>query len=148
MEFKKSFLKIKIFPYKDTFDTITNFLHFEEELPDDFAGKKRHILEALKTGKNLIANRVWANKCKYPIICVQNEHKRAYSGSSIELDNYTKLLVKLPQKAEVKIFYDGQLVWQAETNNLEFDKLDRGKYRIEAYYKSKPWIFSNPILIK
>lgn len=147
MEFKKGFLKLKIFPYKDTFDTITNFLHFEEELPEDFEGKKRKILEALKLGKNLIANRVWADKCKYPIFCVQNEHKTVYSGNTIELDNYTKLMVKLPKKAEIKIIYDGQLVWQAETHNLEFDKLDKGKYRIEAYYKGKPWIFSNPILI-
>ena len=148
MEFKKSFLKLKIFPYKDTFDTITNFLHFEDELPEDFEGKKRKIFEALKLGKNLIANRIWADKCKYPIFCVQNGHKTAYSGSTIEFDNYTKLLVKLPKKAEVKIFYDGQLVWQAETDNLEFDKLDKGKYRIEAYFKGKPWIFSNPIIIE
>jgi len=147
MEFKKSFLKLKIFPYKDTFDTIANFLHFEEELPADFEGKKRKILEALKSGKNLIANRAWADKCKYPVFCVQNEHKKAYSGGSIELDAYSKLLVKLPQPAEIKLFYDGQLVWQAQTHNLEFDKLDKGKYRIEAYFKTKPWIFSNPILI-
>lgn len=147
MEFKKSFVKLKIFPYKDTFDTITNFLHFEEELPDDFEGKKKKILEALKLGKNLIVNRIWANKCKYPIFCVQNQHKTVYSGSSIELDDYSKLLVKLPQKAEIRVIYDGQLVWQAETDNLEFDKLDKGKYRIEVYFKGKPWIFSNPILI-
>ena len=147
MEFKKSFLKLKIFPYEDTFDTITNFLHFEEELPDDFEGKKKKILEALKLGKNLIANRAWSDKCKYPIFSVQNEHKRVYSGDSIELDDYSKLLVKLPQKAEIKLYYDGQLVWQIETSHLEFDKLDRGKYRIEAYFKGKPWIFSNPILI-
>lgn len=148
MEFQKSFVKLKIFPYKDTFGTITNFLHFQEELPEDFEGKKRQILDALKFGQNLIANRVWANKCKYPIYCIQNEERRVYSGGSIELDSYTKLLVKLPKKADVRLFYDGQLVWQAETHNLEFDKLDRGKYRVEAYYKSKPWIFSNPILIK
>lgn len=148
MEFKRNFVKLKIFPYKDTFDTITNFLHFEKELPDDFEGKKRNISEALKSGKNLISNRIWANKCKYPIFCIQNKSKTVYSGSSIELDEYTKIIVKTPKTAEIKIFYDGQLVWQAETNNLEFDKLDKGKYRIEAYFKGKPWIFSNPILIK
>lgn len=148
MEFKKSFLKLKIFPYRETFDTITNFLHFEEALPEDFQSKKYKILSAIKKGENLIMNRVWARKSQYPIFCVQNGLERAFSGGSLELDAYTKLLVKLPQKADVRLFYDGQLVWQAETHNLEFDKLDRGKYRFEAYFQQKPWIFSNPILIK
>jgi len=146
LEFKKSFLTLKIFPYKDVFDTISNFLHFEEALPEDFEGRKRAILDALKKGENLIVNRAWTKKSKYPIFCAQNGYRKVFSGGSLELDDYTKLMVKLPQKAEVKLFYDGQLIWQAETDNLEFDKLDRGKYRMEAYFQGKPWIFSNPIL--
>jgi hypothetical protein len=147
MEFQKSFLKLKIFPYKTTFDTVTNFLHFDEALPSDFASKKRAILGALKNGQNIIVNRTWARKSKYPIFYVQNGYKKAFSGGAIELDAYTKLMVKLPQKAEIKIIYEGQLVWQTETDNLEFDKLDKGKYRLEAHYQGKPWIFSNPILL-
>lgn len=148
LEFKKSFLTLKIFPYKTTFETVTNFLHFEEALPNEFEGRKRSILKALRQGENLIANRAWTKKTKFPLFYVQNGYRKAFSGNSIELDDYTKLMVKLPQKADLRLLYDGQLVWNAQhTDNLEFDKLDRGKYRIEAYFQDKPWIFSNPILI-
>lgn len=148
MDFKKAGVNLKIFPYKDTFKTLTNFLHFEQELSEDFVVAKQSILDALKKGQNLMVNRVWNKRNNPPIFCVQDDKKKTYSGGEIELGGYTKLLIKLPQKAEVRIIYDGQLIWQYETDNLEFDKLDRGKYRIEAYYKGKPWIFSNPILIR
>lgn len=145
MKFKKSFLTVKIFPYKETFDTVTNFLHFKDPLPDDFQGKKRAILEALKKGENLIANRAWSKK--HPVFYIQNSSAKAFSGGTIKLDDYTKLMVKLPQKAEINIIYDGQQIWNTYGDNLEFDKLDRGKYRIEAYFQGRPWVFSNPILI-
>lgn len=147
LEFQKSFLKFKIFPYKTTFDTVTNFLHFDEALPKDFYGRKTAILKALKKGENLIMNRVWAKKNKTPVFCIQNSSRRVFSGGTIELDDYTTLMVKLPQKAEINIFYDGQQIWKTVGDNLEFDRLDRGKYRIEVYFQGKPWIFSNPILV-
>lgn len=147
LEFKKSFLTLNIFPYKTTFDTVTNFLHFDKALPNDFQGRKKAILNALKKGENMIMNRIWAKKTKYPVFCVENTSLKTFSGGAIELDEYTKLMVKLPQKADLRLFYDGQLVWNAHTDNLEFDKLDRGKYRVEAYFQNKPWVFSNPILI-
>ena len=77
----------------------------------------------------------------------ENAVQKAFSGEAIQLDDYTKLMVKLPQRANVKIIYEGQLVWQVETDNLEFDKLDHGKYRMEAYFQGKPWVFSNPIAL-
>ncbi|MDD3419696.1 MAG: PHP domain-containing protein [Candidatus Gastranaerophilales bacterium] len=148
MEFQKGPFKVHIFPYKSTFDTVTNFLHFDNPLPVDFEGRKKAILNALKKGHNLIANRVWTKKSKYPIFYAQNGYQKAFSGGALQLDDYTKLMVKLPQKAEIKLIYEGQLVWHTETDNLEFDKLDHGKYRIEAYFQGKPWIFSNPILLQ
>lgn len=140
-------MTLEIFPYKSLFKTLTNLLHFEDELSGDFQEAKACILNALKLGHNLMINRIWNKRVDMPIVCVEDDKQRVYSGGQIELNDYTKLLVKLPQKAELRIIYDGQLVWQYETDNLEFDKLDRGKYRIEAYYNGKPWIFSNPILI-
>lgn len=147
MKFKKKCFEVEIFPYKETFDTITNFLHFDFELPTDFNERKQAILQALKDGRNLIANRVWMGKDKIPLFFVQNNIGRVFSGQKIALDENTKIIVKLPKRAELKLFYDGQLIWNEENDYLEFDKLDKGKYRFEAYYQKRPWIFSNPIII-
>lgn len=147
MKFKKKFLEVEIFPYKDCFDTITNFLHFDEELPNNFQERKQAILHALKEGRNIIANRVWMSKDKIPLFLAQNASKKVFSGQKIELDEYTSLITKIPKRAEIRLFYDGQLIWNEDTNYLEFNKLDKGKYRLEIYYQNRPWIFTNPILI-
>lgn len=142
------FIEVKAFPYDDSFKRVSNMLYFEEELPDDdFEETKKCILDALKYGKNTIINRTWNKNGKTPLFYIQNAEKRVYSGGSLNLDDKTQLCVRLPRESKVRIIYDGQLVWEYETDYLDFDKLDKGKYRIEAYYKDKPYFFTNPIRI-
>jgi hypothetical protein len=78
---------------------------------------------------------------------VKNSQKTAFAGQEIAFDDQTKLILKLPKKACIRLIYDGQLVWECNKQELVFDKLDKGKYRVEVYFKDKPWIFSNCIKI-
>lgn len=125
----------KIFPYHDTFKTVTNYLFMDEKLPKDFAQAKKEILNALKHGQNIIVNRVWNKKSK------DND---LYFGIK---DGYLK--VKTPKKSLIKIYKNGEKYTEKITDKikLEIEDLPPGKYRFEAYYKGKPWIFSNPVLI-
>ncbi len=142
-------LKVKVFPYKSSFKTVTNTLFLDEKLSKDFEEAKKQIFKALKQGNNVIVNKTWSKGQKVPMFYVENPDKRVFSGETIKLGKYTRMIVKLPHKALLRVIYDGQLIWEYETRFLEFDKLDVGKYRIEVYYKGRPWIFSNPIkLIK
>lgn len=136
----------EVFPYKSSFETLTNLVHLEQKLSKDFRLAKEQILEALKRGSNVIINRFW-HKGEIPLFYVEDNKERAYCGQSIKINEYTKIVVKLPIIATLRLIYDGQLIWDYESNTLEFDKVDVGKYRIEVYYKEKPWIFSNPIII-
>lgn len=154
---KKGFLNLKVFPYLCSFGTITNFIHLGNELPQDFEGQKRAILDAIKSGRNLIINRVWgAGKCivgeclggKCLNFYIQKNDIKAHSGDIIEYDENLKLFVELPLKADVKIIHNGKVVLQKKAKILELGNLKKGKYRLEAYYKNHPWIFSNPILVK
>ena len=146
LNLKKAFVTIKIFPYKNTFKTITNFIHLDNQLPEDFENQKRIILEAVKLGKNLIVNKSWGG-CSNPAFYIQNGYKKVYSGGSIEFEAGLKMVVKLPLKANIRIIHNGEIILQKNTKNIELNNLDKGKYRLEAYYKNRPWIFSNPILI-
>lgn len=145
---KWAFKKFKIFPYKNIFATLSNFVYLENSLPDDFEDQKNAILNALKLGKNLVMNRAWPRKNTDPSYYIQNKHRKAYSGDFVELDNSSRMFVELPLKADVKVIHNGNVILQKRTRSLEFDNLEKGKYRIEVHYKKRPWIFSNPILVK
>ena len=148
-DIKKLFVTVKIFPYRITFETITNFIYLENPLSEDFESSKKAILKAIKSGKNLIINRgsKWF-KTPDSMFYIQNSTKKAYAGEYIDLDDHSKIIIKLPAKATIKLIHDGKVVLQKEASKLELEKFDKGKYRFEAYYKNKPWIFSNPILVQ
>ncbi len=122
----------KIFPYIDTFKTITNYLYLEKELSKDFNQAKKQILNSLKAGDNIIVNRHWTKKPDNNLLFTVQDKK---------------LLIKIPQKAHIKVFRSGELIIEKKTEELSIEDLTPGKYRFEAYYKGKPWIFSNPIKV-
>lgn len=145
---KWKFAKVKIFSYKSSLCALTNFIHLDNPLPDDFENRKKVILKAIKSGKNIIMNRRGKKSKNNPIFYIQNSDRKVYPGDFIELDDCSKMFVELPLKADIKLIHNGKVILQKKTKNLEIDYIDRGKYRIEAYYKNQPWIFSNPILVK
>lgn len=148
---KIGFVTIKIFPYKTIFGTVTNFIHIDNPLPKDYKTCREVILDAIKTGKNLIMNRNWRCSwwsCKKPVFYIQNNDKKIYSGGSIEFDTESEMVVELPLKANIRVIHNGKIILQKAEKNLKVKNLDKGKYRIEVYYRNRPWIFSNPILVK
>lgn len=149
LHYKYFKIKVEIFPYISTFKTITNHIVMKKELSTDFNEAKEQILNALKNGNNIIENKHWNKQSKsVPIYYVENDDKIAFSGEKIELTNNSKLVLKLPQKGLIRLIYDGQLVWECHGEDLTFQALDKGKYRAEVFFKGKPWIFTNPILIE
>jgi hypothetical protein len=147
LSYKFGFINIKIFPYIDSFNTITNILYIDKKLSSSFEEAKKEILTAVKTGRNTIINRIWAKSLKYPVFYIEDKDTRVFPGESIKLNEYTKAVVKLPVTALIRLIQDGQLVWEYEDREMEFDGLNEGKYRVEVYYKNHPWVFSNPVKV-
>ncbi|MFA6988725.1 MAG: PHP domain-containing protein [Candidatus Gastranaerophilaceae bacterium] len=133
--------------YADTFQTITNMAFLENKITNNFDEAKKQILNAVKSGNNIIVNRYWNNKNDYPLFYAEDTEKRVYPGETINLTKYTKLMAKISKKATIRLINDGQLIIEQFSDHLEFSKPDIGKYRLEVYYKNKPWIFTNPINI-
>ena len=104
-------------------------------------------MSAIKLGRNIIVNR--SLRDGEPVFYIENksESERAYSGGLIELNDCSKLIVKITKKSNIRIIHDGNVVLQKDAKKIELPIKDKGKYRVEAYYKKMPWIFSNPIVV-
>jgi len=124
------FRYFKIFPYYDTFKTITNYLYLDEKLSKDFAEAKKQILTALKSGRNIIVNRHWSKKDDSSLLFAIQD---------------SRLSISIPQEAHIKLFHNGGLFAEKQAMELVLEGISPGKYRFEAHYRGRPWIFSNPI---
>ncbi len=137
---------VKISDYYDFFKSLNNIALSDEPLSEDVSTAKMQILNALKNGNNLLVNRRVSKNTQIEFYAEDKEEK-AFSGETIKLGDYTKIVAKLPKKATVRLLHNGVIVYENETKILEYDKLETGKYRLEVYRKGLPWIFTNPIII-
>lgn len=125
---KKYIIPVKVFSYEYSFKTLTNLLQLSEKMPDDFKSQKELILNSLKSGKNILIDR---NICKdYP---------------TIEITKSNEFNIKLPVKAEINIIANGEKIYCINTKKYSFLMNPSVKYRIEVFYKNRPWIFTNPV---
>lgn len=139
---------LKVFPYFDTFKTITNYIYLEEKLSSDFDKAKKQIYNALKAGNNLIVNRNLSKKSDEINFYIENNGRLSFPGDTSELNEESILSVRLPEKANIKIIRNGQIIRNVITHEFEMSRLESGKYRLEIFLKNKPWAFSNPIIAK
>ncbi|MCQ2958382.1 MAG: CehA/McbA family metallohydrolase [Candidatus Gastranaerophilales bacterium] len=139
-------INFKISDYYDFFSSVNNIVSLDEPLSKTFGIAKQQILNALKSGNNIILNKRICNNTNVEFAFIDKDNKY-YSGETAILGNYSYLNVKIPKKATIRLIHNGVLVYETEGKILKYDMLDLGKYRLEVYYNSRPYIFSNPIKI-
>ena len=110
--------------------------------------QKKQIYNSIKLGNNLIVNRVWSKKSDEISFYIENGAKKAFSGDKININEENILTVKLPKRGNIKILYNGKVIRDVNTYEFQMTDLKAGKYRLEARYKNRPWIYSNPIIIE
>jgi hypothetical protein len=145
LKFRYYGLDFIVFPYEYTFKTVTNHIMLESELSKSFEEAKRQIHEALKSGKNFIANRVWNKKELTTPFWIEDNNQKVFPGSTAGFAKEAKAFIKLPQKGLIKIIRNGKLIYENKAQEAEFEIKESGKYRVEVYYKNSPWIFTNPV---
>lgn len=147
LNYKFMGVNLKIFPYLGSLKTVSNIIFTDEQLSEDFQEAKKQILYALKRGNNIIENRIWNKKNIYPEFYIKNATGKAYSGETIKLDTNTKAIIKISQKAKIRLIHNGIVLSEVINTNLVAENLKSGKYRVEVYFKDRPWIFSNPVYV-
>ena len=72
-------------------------------------------------------------------------------GDSVPLERSTRLQVRLPVAAKVRVIHDGKVVHEAGGMEVEYAVKAPGAYRVEvtlhADGEDRPWIYSNAIFV-
>lgn len=145
LKIKGYVIPVTIFPYQDMFKTIVNVISSNKPFAKDFKTRKTQILEAIKTGRNLIINRVVSKEI--PIFKISNQNQTATNGESISLDNETLLNVQTKKKGSIKIFHNGKEIKSVISNSIKMLLNEVGKYRVEIKFGKRGFAYSNPILV-
>lgn len=145
LKIKDYIIPVTIFPYESMFKTIVNIVTSDEEFKTDFFARKEQILEALKSGRNLIINRAVSKEI--PDINVSNKNQAVTSGESLSLDNETFLNVQTKKKSSIKIFHNGKEIKSVISNGIKMLLNEVGKYRVEIKLGERGFAYSNPILV-
>ena len=145
LKIKDYIIPVTIFPYESMFKTIVNIVTSDEEFKTDFFARKEQILEALKSGRNLIINRAVSKEI--PDINVSNKNQAVTSGESISLDNETFLNVQTKKKSSIKIIHNGKEIKSIISNGIKMLLNEVGKYRVEIKLGERGFAYSNPILV-
>lgn len=145
LKIKGYVIPVTIFPYQDMFKTIVNVISSNKPFAKDFETRKTQILEAIKTGRNLIINRVVSTEI--PIFKISNKNQTVTSGESISLDNETLLNVQTKKKGSIKIFYNGKEIKSVISNSIKMLLNEVGKYRVEIKFGKRGFAYSNPIIV-
>ena len=133
-------LRLKLAEYYDYFSTLNNVVSLEEPLSEDFPTAKEQILSALKNANFFIINRKAAKN--------RSKDKQISVGNCYDLEKYSKLTVKLPEKSLIKLVWNGIYQEEFNTKSLEYELLQKGKLRLEIFCNNLPYIFSNYFFIK
>lgn len=130
LKIKKFLIPVTVFPYEFIFKTIVNQVLLTEALSENFETAKTQILNALKLGRNIIAN-LSVHK-EIPEIFVTSEGGNKF------------LNIKTTRKAEIFIYKDGEFF----SNSPHTQITEKGKYRIEIEIGEKGFAYSNPVIIE
>lgn len=145
LKIKGYVIPVTIFPYQDMFKTIVNVISSNKPFAKDFETRKTQILEAIKTGRNLIINRVVSKEI--PIFKISNKNQTVTNGESISLDNETLLNVQTKKKCSIKIFHNGKEIKSVISNSIKMLLNEVGKYRVEIKFGKRGFAYSNPIIV-
>ena len=138
-------IPVTVFSYESMFKTIVNVISSDKPFATDFVQRKEQILEAVKTGRNLIVNRAVLKRI--PVINVSNANQVATSGERISFDSNTSLNVQTHQKGSIKIFHNGKEIESVISTGIKMLLSEVGKYRVEIKFGKRGFAYSNPILV-
>jgi hypothetical protein len=139
-------LYLKIDPYEKIFSLIRNHVLIEK----DKQLTQENLLQAIKDGKLYICVDIWGNPKGFSFTA--NEEKTMGDEISVS-EEPVKFKVLSPLDGQIKIFRDGEEVFETFGKSAEFQTKEKGAYRVEVYLASlglteMPWIISNPIYLR
>jgi hypothetical protein len=80
----------------------------------------------------------------------QSGERKVMMGDEIAMEPGLKLKVEMPAAADKVVILGNGSEFASDTNvsTFEYAPTGPGVYRVEAYRRGHPWIYSNPIYVR
>jgi hypothetical protein len=138
--------QIEVFGYRWIFGTLTNYLLIDEPLATDAQAATHQVYAALAAGRSYFLNRLDGD-CPQLLFHAERLGRRWPIGDSPSLgDGPLTLAADAGHGAELHLVHDGRLAVRG-LGALRQTITQPGVYRLEAYRKGRPWLYSNPIYV-
>jgi len=110
------------------------------------------VRQALKAGRAYVAHDWLCDATGFAFIAEHSGKRLGVMGDEIKSEKGLKLRVAAPASGIIKLFRNGQLIQEANSDKLDFNLGERGVYRAEIWLmidgEARPWIYSNPIYVE
>lgn len=135
---------VKLDPYAVAFrNTVTHIL--ARELTHEA------VFASLKAGRAYVSHD-WLCDASGFVFAAVNNLGLYQMGDSVPMASTTRLNVRLPLPALIKVIHQGAVVAEEKSDRLTFQARQPGAYRVEAWLEvdgeQRPWIYSNPIYLR
>lgn len=143
--------KTAILPYKSAMRLVRTRLQLTEELSCDVGTAYSQIIAAIKHGNCYVAQEWWLGAKGFQFVLARAD---AEILPAAVLDDWqgAEFRISCPQRAHIRLLCNGEVAAEARGRKLEHKPTKPGVWRTEVYAamggRMRPWIFSNPILLK
>jgi len=147
---RRGFKKYRtLLSYEYIFRTIRTHILTQKEFKKEFNHDSEIVYEALREGNCFLSYDYLADATGF-------RFEGSFKGEKLILGNQIYksghericLNASSPVKCLLILLKDGNRIKSFEGSELSYITSDPGVYRVEAYYKERPWVFTNPIYVR
>jgi hypothetical protein len=143
--------KTAILPYGKALRLVHTRLQLKNELSRDVKTAYAQIIAAIKQGNCYVAQEWWLGAKGFQFYLAQADADLLPAAVVKEWLG-AEFRVTCPHKAHIRLLCNGIVIAEARGRKLEHKPTKPGVWRVEVYAvmggRLRPWIFSNPILLK
>jgi len=138
----KNVMGTKVGTYEQIFELTTTHIIATERQADP-------IVDALRHGHAYVVFDFLGYVPNFMFFAQAGDHK-VMMGDEVPMTASPKLKVEMPAQADKVVLVDNGSELETATNvsTFEYTPTAPGVYRIEAYRRGHPWIYSNPIYVR
>ncbi len=110
------------------------------------------VRQALRQGHAFVAHDWLCDATGFAFIAERGGKRIGVMGDKVKLEKGLKLRLATPVSGTIKLFRDGKVIREANADKLDFAMTEAGIYRAEVWLtldgEQRPWIYSNPIMVR
>jgi hypothetical protein len=146
---------LKLFEYEYCFKTVNTYLVMSEKLSSDFMQARQQIYRSLRAGNCYISfDSLNPGSGMVFEAYIQGKQDPVLMGGEAAFSRKSTFKIKSPSgRPLIRLIRNSVVLTTTEESELSFQPEEPGLYRVEIFHrpllgKPRPWVYSNPILLK